>query len=164
MKSYHINPESESLLSGPEDIATTMSEKSYMTKLLGGRNGNELKEEDPTYARQNTFAAEGRKNTFSRAFTFDGEAIRNQISQPFSGLTRTLTEVGQRFDPDAQFTKAVIAEYTVHAASGNDGDMPLPPGFANKGDFWRMIFLVSIVACLMGLISAAFMNFGDEVS
>lgn len=156
-------PESEGLLSGIEDTSGMTEQKSYMTKLIGGRNGNEIVEEEPGYNRQNTFAADGRKNTFSRAFTFDGDAIRSQISQPFSGLARTLTEVGNRFDPDAQFTKAVISEYRVHAQTGNEGDMPLPPGFANKADFWRLLFLVAIVSCFMGLVSAAFMNFGDEV-
>jgi hypothetical protein len=137
-----------------------MVEKSYNTKLL------EKNESDETngYDRQNTFAADGRKTTFSRAFTFDGEAIRNQITQPFSGLTRTLTEVGLKFDPDAQFTKSVIQEYVKHSESGSEGDLPLPPGFARKADFWRLLLLVAIVACIMGVLSAAFMNFGDEVS
>ncbi len=137
-------------------------EKPYMTKLLGK---NEVVEDDSNdYNRKNTFAADGRKTTFSRAFTFDGEALRT-ISQPFSGLTRTLTEVGLKFDPDAQFTKSVIQEYVKHSeAGGHEGDIPLPPGFARKADFWRLLLLVAIVASIMGIVSAAFMNFGDEVS
>ena len=136
------------------------AEKTYMTKLLGKA---EVPEEDLGYDRKNTFAAEGRKTTFSRAFTFDGEALRNQIAQPFSGLTRTLTEVGLKFDPDAQFTKSVIKEYVKYSETGHEGDIPLPPGFARKADFWRLLVLVAIVACIMGVVSAAFMNFGDEV-
>ncbi len=139
-----------------------MAEKTYMTKLLGNSKP-EVVEEDNGYDRKNTFAAEGRKTTFSRAFTFDGEALRSQISQPFSGLTRTLTEVGLKFDPDAQFTKAVINEYIKNSETGHEGDIPLPPGFARKTDFWRLLLLVAIVASIMGIVSAAFMNFGDEV-
>lgn len=136
------------------------SKSSLKTKLI-----SKTDEENGGLDRKTTFADQpGRKNTFSRAFTFDGEALRAAVQQPFSGLTRTLTEVGNRFDPDAQFTKAVIKEYVKHAESGNDGDLPLPPGFARKPAFWKMIFLSGLVAAFMGVASAAFMNFGDEVS
>jgi hypothetical protein len=117
------------------------------------------------YETRTTFAeGYGRKSTFSRAFTFDGDAIRQSMAQPFTGLTRTLTEVGQRFDPDAQFTKAVIKEYVKHAESGIQGDVPLPPGFARKSEFWKILLLSGTVACFMGVAAAGFMNFVDEVN
>ncbi len=116
------------------------------------------------YETRTTFA-EGyaRKSTFSRAFTFDAEAVQKSLAQPFTGLTRTLTEVGNRFDPDAQFTKAVIKEYVKHRESGFQGDVPLPPGFARKSEFWKVIFLSGCVACFMGLAAAGFMNLVDKV-
>ncbi len=85
------------------------------------------------------------------------------MAQPFSGITRTLTQVGERFDPDAQFTKAVIQEYVKHAESGNLGDVPLPPGFARKTEFWKVIMLSGAMACFMGLAGAGFMNLIDKV-
>ncbi len=118
-----------------------------------------------SYETRTTFAeGYGRKSTFTRAFTFDGDAIRQSMAQPFSGLTRTLTEVGQRFDPDAQFTKAVIKEFVKHRESGIQGDVPLPPGFARKSQFWKIVFLAGSVACFMGLAAAGFMNFVDKVA
>ncbi len=114
-------------------------------------------------ARKTTFAGDARRSSLSRAFTFDGAAIRQTVSQPFEGLTRTLTEVGNRFDPDAKFTKAVISDYKRVAEEGNEGDIPLPPGFARKYKFWKLIFFGALVATFMGVASAAFLNFGDEV-
>ncbi len=116
------------------------------------------------YDTRTTFAVGySRKSTFSHAFTFDGDAIRQSMAQPIAGLSRTLTEVGQRFDPDAQFTKAVIKEYVKHSESGIQGDVPLPPGFARKSEFWKVLLLSGAVASFMGVAAAGFMNFVDMV-
>jgi hypothetical protein len=125
----------------------------------------EDKKDRNEYDRKTTFA-EGiaRKQTFSRAFTFDGAHIRDGIAQPIAGLTRTLTEVGNRFDPDAKFTRALIADYAHVAKEGNEGDIPFPDGFANTLIFWKVIFYTVCVAILMAVVAAGFMNFVDEVS
>lgn len=116
------------------------------------------------YDRQTTFAdGIARKSTFSRAFTFDGAYIRDGLAQPIDAISRTLTEVGHRFDPDAKFTKSVIADYTKVSSEGNEGDIPFPEGFCNTYPFIQIIFWVGIVACIMGIMAAGFMNFTDEV-
>jgi len=117
--------------------------------------------------RQTTFANNDepfqRRSTFSRAFTFDGAAFSKQISQPLEGLSRTMTELGHKIDPDAKFTKSVIHEYSRVAEAGNDGDIPFPPGFARSIYYWKLIFFVVLVASFMGVAAAAFLNFGDEI-
>eukprot|EP00981_Chlorochromonas_danica_P009936 scaffold2913_cov181-Ochromonas_danica.AAC.30 len=116
------------------------------------------------YDRRTTFAERvARKSTFSREFTFDGAYVRDTITQPIAGLARTLTEVGNRFDPDAKFTKSVIAEYNVVSAKGNEGDIPFPDGFLNTFAFWKVMFFVMLVASIMGVIASGFMNFTDQV-
>ncbi|RYH19910.1 hypothetical protein EON65_25295 [archaeon] len=117
--------------------------------------------------RKTTFANEpgfARKSTFTRAFTFDNAYIRDGIQQPIDKLTRTITDIAERFDPDAKFTKAVISDYTQVANEGNEGDIPFPEPFANTFNFWKVTFLTVLLAILMGILSAAFMNFTDEAS
>jgi hypothetical protein len=113
----------------------------------------------------NTFADEGvqRQYTFSRAFTFDGAALQRHVSQPFEGLARTITHVGNRIDPDAKFTKEVLESYTQIDKQGNEGDVPLSPGFARTKKFWRLIFFTAALAAFMGVATCGFMNFADEV-
>lgn len=121
---------------------------------------------DDGLQRNTTFAQEDgytRRSTFSRAFTFDGAAFSKQISQPLEGLARTMTELGHKIDPDSKFTKSVITEYARVAESGNEGDIPFPPGFARSLYYWKLIFFASLVAAFMGVAAAAFLNFGDEV-
>lgn len=144
--------------------------------LLGAGKKNGMKEnliddpEDP-YARTNTFSKKStgtngdfsRKSTFSRAFTFDTDAFAKTVSTPFEGLQRTLTEVGNRIDPDAQFTKAALNKYIEVAEQGPEGDIPLPPGFARKPPFWKLMFLNGVGAVIMGVLGAAFMNMAEEV-
>lgn len=115
--------------------------------------------------RVNTFADEGinRQYTFSRAFTFDGAALQRHISQPFDGLARTLTTVGNHFDPDAKFTNQIVQEITAVQSQGNEGDIPVSPGFARTKKFWRLIFYTVLVSAFMGVATAAFMNFSDQV-
>ena len=121
--------------------------------------------DDGDLARKTTFATDNpRRTSLARAFTFDGAALQQTVAQPFVGLQRTLTEVGNRIDPDAKFTKAVISDYRRVDEEGNDGDVPLPSGFARKWKFWKSIFWGGLVATFMGVASAAFMNFTDEVS
>ena len=109
---------------------------------------------------KNTFS---RKATFSRTFTFDGTALKTNVTGQLEGLTRKLSEVGNYIDPDAKVTNAIIADYVEVAGKGNEGDMPFPPGFGNKLKFWKVIFFAGLVSCFMGLASAAFMNIADEV-
>jgi hypothetical protein len=132
-----------------------MTETNLSSKLL---------DKDNDLARKTTFANDNpRRNTFSRAFTFDGAALAQTVAKPLEGLQRTLTEVGNRLDPDAKFTKSVLNDYRRVENEGNDGDVPLPKGFARQYKFWKLIFWGGIVACFMGVASAAFMNFADEV-
>lgn len=105
-----------------------------------------------------------RKSTFSRAFTFDTNVFRESISQPFEGLTRTLTEIGNKIDPDAQYTKAIISEYAKHADRDNEGDLPLPAGFARKYKFWKIIVISGMIALFLGVAISGFQNFIDEVN
>jgi hypothetical protein len=126
-----------------------------------------LLDDQASFSRKSTFAVEdnnpiSRRSTFSRAFTLDGAAIQRTITQPFEGLSRTLTEVHHRFDPDAQFTNAIIQNYTKHAESGLDGDVPLPPGFARKPAFYKMLFLIGISSSIIAIICLAFMNIIDK--
>lgn len=127
-----------------------------------GRNGQNV-----DLNRVNTFADDGgmggRTYTFSRAFTFDGAALQRHVSQPFEGLARTITTVGQRFDPDAQFTNAVIADLKTINAKGNEGDVPVSPGFARTWVFWKVIVFTAALSAFMGVATAAFMNFADQV-
>jgi len=123
---------------------------------------------DEALERNTTFGAQeggayARRSTFSRAFTFDGAAFSKQVSQPFEGLSRTMTELGHKIDPDSKFTKSVIHEYARVAEAGNDGDIPFPPGFARSIYYWKLIFFVVMLSAFMGLAAAAFLNFGDEV-
>jgi hypothetical protein len=120
---------------------------------------------DNDLARKTTFAdGNPRRTSLARAFTFDGAALQQTVAKPFEGLKRTITEVGNRFDPDAKFTKAVIGDYTRIAEEGNEGDIPLPSGFARKYKFWKIVFWGAAVSCLIGVAAAAFLNFADEVS
>lgn len=142
------NPTLKQTLLTPQETVNYNMDYDRKTTFAGG-------DRDTTYSR---------RNTFSRAFTFDGNAIRQSVAQPFEGLARTLTEVGNRIDPDAKFTKAVIAEYSRVDKEGNEGDVPLPSGFARKFKFWKLMFFAGLVACVMGVICAIFMNIGDEVN
>lgn len=116
------------------------------------------------YNRQTTFAdGMARKSTFSRAFTFDGAYIREGLAQPLAGITRTLTEVGNRFDPDAKFTKEVVKQYNIVSEEGNSGDIPFPDGFLGTSGFLKVMFFVCLVSCIMGVVAAGFMNFVDQI-
>eukprot|EP01033_Poteriospumella_lacustris_P006619 gene6619-4769_t len=140
--------------------------------LGGGSKSNKLDEkllaqqqQQANLERVNTFADEGinRQYTFSRAFTFDGAAIQRHVSQPFEGLARTLTSVGNRFDPDAKFTNNLLEEINTVSHRGNEGDLPISPGFARTKKFWRLIFYTVLVASFMAVAASLFMNVGDQV-
>lgn len=122
---------------------------------------NKLLEND--LARKNTFAEIPRRTSFARAFTFDGAALQQTVQGPYEGLKRTITEVGNKIDPDAKFTKAVLSDYQRVDQEGNEGDIPLPKGFASTYKFWKIIFWGGLVSAFMGIAAAAFMNFADEV-
>lgn len=123
-----------------------------------------LLDDGPDLARKTTFADNPRRTSLARAFTFDGTALQQTVAKPLEGLKRTITEVGNKIDPDAKFTKAVISDYRRIDEEGNEGDLPLPPGFARKWKFWKIVFWGGLCATFMGVASAAFLNFGDEVS
>lgn len=140
--------------------------------MYGSSKGKQLDEKllaqgqpQPDLARVNTFADEGmnRQYTFSRAFTFDGAAIQRHVSQPFEGLARTLTSVGNHIDPDAKFTNHVLEEINSVNNRGNEGDLPVSPGFGRKRKFWRLIFYTVLVASFMGVAACLFMNVADHV-
>jgi hypothetical protein len=103
-----------------------------------------------------------RRSTFSRTLTFSPEAYHRNIVQPLEGLQRTFTEIGNRIDPDAQYTNALIDQFEANA-KGNEGDLPLQTGFARKKKFWKVIFLLTLVSGFMGLVAAGFMNATEEV-
>lgn len=111
--------------------------------------------------RKTTFAdaSMNRKSTFNRAFTFDGQALQS-MTEPIRGITRTLTNY---IDPDAVMTKKMISTYSTVANQGNEGDVPLPPGFARRLNFWKLVFVSGLIAVFMGLASSIFMNFTDKV-
>lgn len=129
-------------------------------KLLN--HAEEGKQPSSSLERQNTFA--DRKNTFSRTFTFDGAYIMEGLQAPIAGITRTLTDIGNAIDPDAKFTKAAIEDYSKVAVEGNEGDIPFPEGFCNTYPFLQVAFWTLLVAGVMGVATAGFMNFVDEVS
>lgn len=134
-----------------------MHDKSNLTQKLMTDEGLQR---NTTFAQDDGYT---RRSTFSRAFTFDGAAFSKQISQPLEGLARTMTELGNKIDPDSKFTKSVITEYSRVAEAGNDGDIPFPPGFARSIYYWKLIFFSALVAAFMGIAAAAFLNFGDEI-
>jgi hypothetical protein len=103
-----------------------------------------------------------RRTTFSRTLTFTPEAYQRAIVQPLEGLQRTFTEIGNRLDPDAQYTNALIDQYQKNN-SGNEGDLPLQTGFARKSKFWKVVLLLTAVSAFMGLVAAGFMNATEKV-
>ena len=124
-------------------------------------------------SRTDTFTPAERKNTFrndtfgpgagpDRSNTFDPSATTRQ-STTFGALTRTLTEIGQAFDPDGEFTKAVIEDYVEHGNPAQPGELPLPAGFARKAKFWKTVFIGGILAVLIGSLAALFSNTTDNV-
>lgn len=98
-----------------------------------------------------TAAGGGPRRTSSGRFTFDG-------------LTRTLTQMSNVFDPDGEFTKAVIDSYVKNADEAQQGDMPLPTGFARKAAFWKVAFLAGCLSIVIAVVAAAFVNMIDEVN
>lgn len=103
-----------------------------------------------------------RRSTFSRTLTFSPETYHRAVVQPLEGLQRTFTEIGNRIDPDAQYTNALIDQYQKNS-EGNEGDLPLQTGFARKAKFWKVILLLTVLSSFMGLVAAGFMNATEEV-
>lgn len=134
-------------------------------KLIPADNASTAPAVNPNLERVNTFADEGinRQYTFSRAFTFDGAALQRHVSTPFEGLARTFTSVGNRFDPDAKFTNNLIDEINTVNNKGNEGDLPISPGFARKRKFWRLIFYTMLLSAFMAVAASLFMNVADQV-
>ena len=138
-------------------------EPGYMTQLL--KNPMHTKEveggggERPTLGNKDDFV---RRSTFSRTMTFSPEAYHRNVTAPLEGLQRTFTEIGNRIDPDAQYTNALMETY-VKAGEGGEGDLPLQTGFARKKKFWKVMLLVTIIAGFMGLVAAGFMNATQKV-
>jgi hypothetical protein len=135
-------------------------EPGYMTQLLR----NPMHKDQPD-AERNTLGGKDdfvRRSTFSRTLTFSPETYHRAVVQPLEGLQRTFTEIGNRIDPDAQYTNALIDQYQKHS-EGNEGDLPLQTGFARKKKFWKVIVLLTIISSFMGLVAAGFMNATEEV-
>ena len=111
-------------------VANDEEETSYMTQLLKNPMHAQEGGERPTLAnnREDSFV---RRSTFSRTLTFSPETYHRAVVQPLEGLQRTFTELGNRIDPDAQYTNALIDQYQKHS-EGNEGDLPLQTGFARK--------------------------------
>ena len=142
-------------------VANDEEETSYMTQLLKNPMHTQEGGERPTLAnnREDSFV---RRSTFSRTLTFSPETYHRAVVQPLEGLQRTFTELGNRIDPDAQYTNALIDQYQKHS-EGNEGDLPLQTGFARKAKFWKVVLLLTVVASFMGLVAAGFMNCTEEV-
>jgi hypothetical protein len=134
-------------------------EAGNMTQLLKNPMHTEQDTERGTLGNKEDFV---RRSTFSRTLTFSPETYHRAVVQPLEGLQRTFTEIGNRIDPDAQYTNALIDQYQKHA-EGNEGDLPLQTGFARKLKFWKVILLLCVVASFMGLVAAGFMNATEEV-
>eukprot|EP01038_Epipyxis_sp_PR26KG_P009499 gene9499-12796_t len=109
---------------------------------------------DFTLQRENTFS---RKSTFNRTYTIDGEV------NPFEPLARTLTEQIRAFDPDEQFTKAIIQDYSKHNEEGVQGDMPLQSGFARKKAFWVVMLLNGLQGVILAIVASLFSNITKNV-
>jgi hypothetical protein len=125
-----------------------MSNNNMIVNQLRAKTEN--KKVDVELQRENTFS---RKSTFNRTFTTDG------------GLTRTFTEqVMKSFDPDEQYTRSIITEYIKMSEKGNEGDIPLPAGFANKPEFWKLMFIAGSFGAVMAFVGIAFITFTDNVS
>ncbi|KAJ1419428.1 chloride channel, partial [Ochromonadaceae sp. CCMP2298] len=115
-----------------------------------------LGENDQKAAQGSQEAKFDRRSTFARTLTFSPAKFA-----PLGGLQRTLTEIGNKIDPDAQYTNALIDQYQRH--NEDNGDLPLQTGFARKAKFWKLALLVTMVSSVMGLVAAAFMNVTDEI-
>jgi hypothetical protein len=115
--------------------------------------------------RKTTFTDYDRKNTFTRAFTFDGGVLKSQATNQFEGITSKTTENGgsSYVDPDAKFTKFMIADLDSFAGKGNEGDIPFPPGFGRKVKFWKLLLLSGLLAMFTGFMCCVFLNFTDEI-
>lgn len=134
-------------------------EVGYMTQLLKNPMHTEQDADRNTLGNKDDFV---RRSTFSRTLTFSPETYHRAVVQPLEGLQRTFTEIGNRIDPDAQYTNALIDQYQKHS-EGNEGDLPLQTGFARKAKFWKMVLLLTVLASFMGLVAAGFMNATQEV-
>lgn len=131
-----------------------------MTSLLKNpMHGGDEPDSRPTLGNKDDFA---RRSTFSRALTFSPEAYNRVVVQPLEGLQRTFTEIGNRIDPDAVYTTALLDQYQKHS-EGNEGDLPLQTGFARKKKFWKVVLLLTICSSFMGLVAAGFLNATEEV-
>jgi len=109
------------------------------------------------YERANTFG-------FRRNSTFNGNLpYARTLSNFGQEIGRKLSEVGQKFDPDAQFTKAIIEDYVKFSRTGVEGDVPLPTGFARKAMFWKMVLVSGFVAAVMAVVACGFINIIDNV-
>ena len=123
--------------------------------LLGG-GGSEF-DRTQTFTRPSDFrrndseAGFRRNSTFSRMYTFDGQGkpehvLNRTLSNmayldPVNLLTRTMSSVGQTFDPDGEMTKNLLSNINKAAEDGHEGDVPEPPAFARKIEFWKMMLL-----------------------
>lgn len=136
-------------------------EAGHMTQLLKNpMHADQDSAERGTIGNKDDFV---RRSTFSRTLTFSPETYHRAVVQPLEGLQRTFTEIGNRIDPDAQYTNALIDQYQKHS-QGNEGDLPLQTGFARKLKFWKVALLLTVIASFMGLVAAGFMNATEEVS
>lgn len=108
-----------------------------------------------TFARNDTFGPAG----VNRAQTFDQTNPR-RMSSRFGGITRTLTNA---FDPDGEFTKKAIENYVEHGSPAQEGELPLPAGFARKAKFWKIVFLGSVLGIFIALAASLFVNMIDNI-
>lgn len=141
-------------------VTNESTEPDSMTQLLKNPMHSEQDADRGTLGGKDDFV---RRSTFSRTLTFSPETYHRAVVQPLEGLQRTFTEIGNRIDPDAQYTNALIDQYQKHS-EGNEGDLPLQTGFARKAKFWKVILLLCVLSSFMGLVAAGFMNAVEEVS
>ena len=93
-----------------------------------------------------------RQTTFTRGFT-------RETTFTFA-FAETL---GLNFDDDQAWTNRLITEYIKVEDNSREGDVPLPAAFAQERRFWKVMLIVGVIGCVMGLAGSGFMNTADYV-
>jgi hypothetical protein len=127
-----------------------------------------LEENRPTITGGGTAGAEdlGRHSTFSISFALSPEVYRRHFVQPFENMQQRLTEFGPVLGPESEYCNTFIDEPAAGSVKVNtesEGELPLQTGFARHSKFWKVAFLLILVAGFMGMVTAGFMNVAEEV-
>lgn len=120
----------------------SQSEKPLKSKLLSPGERKNTVDEDYS-----------RRNTFSRAFTFDTGILK-----------RTLTQtLGIDPESDEAWTKSIMETYKQAASKGVQGDMPEPAEFARDKEFWINMLCTGILSAILGFAALFYLNFTEKV-